>query len=288
MKVLAEALKKLWRMPKGLSASSLTENQRQALNVFCRQTKSVEYQGRGRGGVYKIVMPDLVEGQLKVLLPSLFTAVDVKLPARTQNIATARNSKAAMHGMEYEYLLVKGIDSTAIWHSEGDVSLDVFGLTQQAGVAALCIQAEDAWHSAAPLWLVENQTLFDRLDWLPPDASGTLCYYAGNPTRRLLEWLAHRERTSQIILFPDYDGVGLQNFVRLLDATKGKCEFWLMPNWEILLKQYGNTQVFANNFDAFCNVLPKLQQLDGLIGIQHLVKQMQEFGLALEQEAIWL
>jgi hypothetical protein len=288
MKVLAEALKKLWHMPEGLSASSLTENQRQELDIFCRQTNAVEYQGRGRGGVYKTVIPELIEGQLKVLLPGLFTSVDVNLPARTQNIAAARNSKATMHGMEYEYLLVKGIDAEALWHGDDGVSLDVFGLTQQAGVAALRIQSGDVWHSAAPLWLVENQTLFDRLDWLPADASGTLCYYAGNPTRRLLEWLAYRERTSQIILFPDYDGVGLQNFVRLLDATNGKCEFWLMPNWEILLKQYGNAQVFVNNLDAFCNALPKLQKLDGLIGVQHLVKQMKELGLALEQESVWL
>lgn len=271
-------------MTDGLPASSLTKNQQQALDLFGRETSAVDYLVRGRGGIYKIARRELVEEQLKVLTPSFFTSVDVQSPKRTQNIAAARNSKTTSHGMEYEYLLLKGIDPTAIWYDDG-TSLDVFGLTQQAGVAAMHIQPMDLWHSSAPLWLVENQTLFDRIDWLPTDTCGTLCYYAGNLTRRLLEWLAYKERTSRIIFFPDYDGVGLQNFVRLLEATNDKCEFWLMPRWEELLQAYGSNQVHSDNLTAF-NAATRILQKDN--HLTPLINSMQKLGLALEQEVVWL
>ena len=53
------------------------------------------------------------------------------------------------------------------------------------------------------LWLVENQALFDRTDWLPEGTQATLLYYGGQLDGRLLSWLGHRPRfPSQVILLP--------------------------------------------------------------------------------------
>ena len=42
------------------------------------------------------------------------------------------------------------------------------------------------------LWLVENQALFDRTDWLPEGTQASLLYYGGQLDGRLLSWLGHR------------------------------------------------------------------------------------------------
>ncbi|SFU12551.1 hypothetical protein SAMN05216264_11340 [Pseudomonas marincola] len=41
------------------------------------------------------------------------------------------------------------------------------------------MECGDDWHTAAPLWLIENQALFGDISWRPADASGTLRYYSG-------------------------------------------------------------------------------------------------------------
>ena len=54
------------------------------------------------------------------------------------------------------------------------------------------MECGDDWHTAAPLWLIENQALFDDTSWLPAGAGGTLCYYSGQLSGLLLNWLAER------------------------------------------------------------------------------------------------
>jgi hypothetical protein len=54
---------------------------------------------------------------------------------------------------------------------------------------------EDGWITPEPISLVENLALFDRLDWLPEGAHGSLVYYGGRLSNVLLDSMAQRERT---------------------------------------------------------------------------------------------
>ncbi len=52
------------------------------------------------------------------------------------------------------------------------------------GAAALAIHAGSTWRSEHPLWLVENQALFDRLDWLPSSSRKIRNLYSAVYCRR--------------------------------------------------------------------------------------------------------
>ena len=61
-----------------------------------------------------------------------------------------------------------------------DNRLDLRLSTDQLGVAALTVHADSTWYTEHPLWLVENQALFDQLDWLPCAQPASVAYYSGH------------------------------------------------------------------------------------------------------------
>jgi len=130
---------------------------------------------------------------------------------------------------------------------------------------------------------VENQALFDRTDWLPVGTQATLLYYGGQLDGRLLAWLGQRPRASRVVLFPDYDGVGLANFARLFAQLGDTCECWLMPDWQSKLARYGSQRLWQDTLREFTSAVPQLPDYLG-----PLTEQMRQSGRALEQEAVWL
>lgn len=267
-----------------LPASQFTAAQRGALDRFARQTGAVTCQRQGRGDIYRVNDPRLLEIHLSALSPQVGMQTTDDLPLRAQRIAHARNSKAGSHQHDCYYPLLKAVGDKILWRQgEHGSELPLSQLTRDFGAASLRIETSDAWQSEQPLWLVENQALFDRTDWLPVGIQATLLYYGGQLDGRLLAWLGHRSRASRVVLFPDYDGVGLTNFGRLHAQLGDACECWLMPDWQTRLARYGNRRLWQDTFREFTSVVPQLPD-----SLSALTRQMRQSGLALEQEAIWL
>ena len=284
-RALIAALGKLQKSPgDSVGGSALTASQRQALDTFARQTRCVSCQPRGRGVVYSVSNPDLLLQHWHRLCPTAEADISQDMPARAANIARRRNSKSARHQHSCYYLLLKAIDNRASWKNEQGGSLAVADSTY--GAAALAIAPHDSWQSQAPLWLVENQALFDRLDWLPAGSSGSIAYYGGQLNNLLLNWLAARPRASQIILFPDYDSVGLMNYARLRECVD--CHFWLMPHWQERLQRFGNADLWQATRKDFRAAVERIQRLTPPAHLRELLDAMQTAGLALEQEVVWL
>lgn len=285
---LADALEKLLAAGGGIVSSQLTTAQRRGLEEFARKTQSVRLTTSGRGSLYRIVGREQIEAHLAQLRPRQEEALSVDLPNRALNVARYRDSKGRGAGHAVQYLLLKATDEKVHWHDGQGQAMDLSALTRLCGAAALAVRARDGWHSDRALWLVENQALFDDPSWLPDDVGGTLCYYSGQLSRLLLDWLAAQPRAPQVILFPDYDGIGLQNFARLRERLGDGCEFWLIPGWSGLLQQYGNRQIWLDNLTNFQDALRRLQTLGASSGLAELTNAMQNLGLALEQESVFL
>ena len=288
---LAAALRRLHLSAVPVPASQFTEAQRKALGEFLRRSQgAIRHSTQGRGAVYEIVRPEAIELELRRLLPGAVEPISEALTGRSRNIAQARDSKAGVQAHERGYLLVKAIVPEVAWHSARKGCLDVAAVCRVAGAAALEITPEDDWCTEQPLWLVENQAVFERMDWLPSGASGSLVYYGGNLTRLQLAWLARRRRTPEILHFPDYDGVGLQNYASLLEAAFDPVQLWLMPGWRDLLRRFGNARIWQENRLRFDAVARRLAQRDPPLDpeVAHLLQELRACGLALEQEAVWL
>jgi len=283
---LIAALEKLLSREGDLPASALTASQRRALDELGRRTRAVQVSPSGAGNAYRASGRQLLLDHLSAMRPhGLVDLAD--LPQRAANIGNTRDSKGRSHRHDRFYLLTKAIGEGVVWHREG-VTFDLGKATEQAGAGAVALSATDDWSTNAPLWLVENQALFDRMDWFPGNGPATLAYYAGQLPGELLRWLAVRQRTPRLVLFADYDGVGLENFARLRSASAGPCEFWLMPEWREMLRRYGSRPLWQRTQPAFQSALAQLRVQTSDAEVMELCEAMSSEGLALEHEAIWL
>jgi len=91
-----------------------------------------------------------------------------------------------------------------------------------------------------------------------------------------------------VILFPDYDGVGLLNYARLREACAVPCSFWLMPDWRSKLSKYGSNETWRNTLAEFQAAVSRLESEGMEEGLKALCQALSHEGLALEHEAVWL
>ncbi len=289
-RVLQSALQRLLQAePPQLSLSQLTVAQRTALADFASRTGALQQQRQGRGSVFRVLNRAVIEQHLSDLGSN--AEPDAGLPQRAMNIARQRSTKAGQHRHALTYLLAKGVNG-AIWTRQDGVELDLHQHTRRygAGVITLGESENDNWVTEGTLWLVENQAVFDRLDWLPDQQPATIVWYRGQLQNSIIDWLATRPRAAGVIIFPDYDGVGLQNYLRLKQALQQQLRLWLMPGWQQKLQAFGNNQLWQNSAAEFAAAAREITKQQGFDEpeMMALLQAMQTSGLALEQEAIWL
>ncbi|WP_422767768.1 DUF7281 domain-containing protein [Photobacterium leiognathi subsp. mandapamensis] len=287
--VLVKALTRLIEVyPDSIAGSTLTLSQKKQLDEFSRKTQSVQVTPKGRGVVYLILDMDVVKVTLEQLAPN--QNVSPSAPQRAINIASTRSSKRGRVGHDVTYVLAKVV-ANPLWQVSGVLTEHLNASTEKFGVFSLEVGGErnrdpTTHHS---IWLVENQALFDRLDWLPNNEPTTIIWYRGQLHNKLIEWLSVPERASMVYFFADYDGVGLNNFRRLKEKLGERAEFWMMPNWKALLNRYGQNQLWVDTAREFTSFLENSSNLlTKSSHLQALVLEMQTNGLALEQESIWL
>lgn len=288
-KSLATALARLLKYDESAPSSLFTRPQQQAIEDIARRTRAVSIVTAGRGVVYRIAKRDILVGHLRELRPMDAEEIGEDLPRRAANIAFSRDTKSGKSGHDSFYLLAKAISDNVSWHdAEQQRNLDLSMVTQTATAGVLALNKHSGWESDSPLWLVENQELFDDTRWLPEDANGTLAYYQGQLPTILLNWLASAPRCPRIIFFPDYDGVGLMNYARLKQASATQTIFYMIPGWEALLVKFGNRKVWLKTQDDFIDAIQKLEKIGMEESIAKLCRTMKNEGRALEHEAIAL
>ena len=290
MNAQADAARHLLNNSGVLKKSELTAGQRKALEELMQQTRFIEIVKQGRSTFYRVTNKTALENYLARQQPLTEAELPIDIPNRSRNVGLHGDSKKGKSTHDAYYLLMKAWDIGVIW-SNGKAQLDVAALTRQFGLAALQVGVNQSWQCNKPLLLIENQALFDRCDWLDNGFDGCLIYYAGQLPDMLLQWLAERPRSSQVILFPDYDGVGLSNYVRLLESIhpETQLDFYWMPGWQEKLQAHGKPKVWANTHTLFENACHKLQAIGAMDeNFQQLARLSQRAGKALEQEAVWL
>lgn len=293
MKPLLSALQRLYEAAGHKAGGSLfTKSQRDALDEFIQRTHAIRCITAGRGVTYQVTHLPVVEHHLGTLSPAYFEEICSSLPNRAVNIANERSSKSGQHRHSAYYLIMRANGEHIQWQSN-DKQLNVSEQTEQYGVAAVEVSLKDFWQTKQHLWLIENQALFDNLNWLPQGTHASIHWYRGQLSNVLLDWLAEKQRAPEVVLFPDYDGVGLNNFARLHQRLGDRCSLWFMQDWEAKLAKYGSNEIWKDtlkDFNAAGQYLNKALTPDKTNHKQilHLMSALKTHGLALEQEAIWL
>lgn len=288
-RALIAALRKLRQSPGScLPSSQLTASQRRALEGFGQATGCVVMKSRGSGVVFEVILPVVVEHQWRQLVPVEQDDLDANLPSRARNIASTRNSKGAEYSHSISYLLLKAGGGQVSWQNDHNHQLNLRDSTDNFGAAVLAIHSGNSWCTSHPLWFVENQTLFDRLDWLPSNDPCSVAYYSGQLPNSVIDWLSGCQRAPEIWFFPDYDGVGLLNYARIRARLGSAVHMWLMPNWQNLLSEFGCELLWQDTQREFKIMQGHASFGDFEMPVKQLIQFMQRKGKALEQESVWL
>lgn len=260
--------------------SSVAQSLRKELEVWSERKGCISVQKVGKGMVFKVADEKSLEWEINRLAPKN----DLEnLPARVQNLAKNSNTKAGQTTLEISYFLCRAVGDGVIVDG-----VDVSIVTKSLGCFALPL-ADDTNGITCnnSLLLVENQQLLDDLKWVPKDFKGIVLYYAGNLSARLRNWIK-KSTFAHIIHFPDYDAIGISNFVNLIKDIPNAKWFWI-EDWKIKLAKYGCKELRkkGNQDSMFENLWTNFKE-NGFpeVGLENLMTEIRKQGKMLEQEAV--
>ncbi len=152
--------------PDSVAASTMTPSQRKQLEEFNQNTRSIQVTPKGRGVAYSVHDLGVVNVTLEQLAPS--QDLPTTVPQRAANIASTRSSKQGRAGHDVTYVLAKTV-AYPQWEVSGVLTEHLNVAAEEFGVFSLEVGGDRNrnLHTQHSIWLVENQALFDRLDWLP-------------------------------------------------------------------------------------------------------------------------
>jgi len=168
--------------------------------------------------------------------------------------------------------------------TDGVNTLDVSEHVAKFGIASLVVKLGDQWHTDQPIGLVENLDLvmygkayFERIGFY-----GSALYYGGWISKALLDWLAETERAPSFVVFPDYDLVGIKNYLRAKHRLGDCVSIYIPENLQELLARFGNSDKLESKSDR------KLIEASGDHDAIDLYKALLDAGRGLDQECLLL
>ena len=260
-----------------LPASTMSKSDRKRLqSLFDAGVLDEEKSGAGRRLVVKN-QPTL-QDFVRSIYPSGLSGSNSDLPAKSKAVADRRDSKKAI-GKNPATLLVRGFNGCT-FQKDGS-QLPVADWTRSAGVAALSLDSLEGWDCKGVLGFVENLETFWHIEKIAPYIDLAI-YAEGRIGANVLQWLnSPGMRGIRVVHFPDYDPVGMDEYLRIKGACPERAGLFRPPNLEQLFSRYSKTQLLSDN-SAILARLRKSADSD----VRYVVELMDRFGVGLEQEAL--
>jgi hypothetical protein len=213
--------------------------------------------------------------------PAWFDAsIDISgLPPRAAAIAMYRDAKAVVHS-DREPIWLRS-DAGAVL-TRDTATLDVGALTSVAGCASLMLDGR-WWTFRGCVALVENREVFGHSDRHPVH-SDLVVLYDGRISDRLLTWLASPAMADATYIHcPDYDPVGLDEYLRLVDACASRATLFLPEDLKDLTVRFGKAELLEEPYSQ--QLLIRLRQSADR-AVRHVVSIMDACNRGLEQEIL--
>jgi len=235
----------------------------------------VDWERSGRGRVYFIDDHDAVTALLK---NTGYHGESEELTPKAKAVAL---HKDAHKGKDETLLLMLSATKEVFWYNNG-VPVNIFKVVRDCGVASLLIKLGDDWQTDKPIALVENKDLLVHADqyFKKIQFDGTVIYYPGWVSKRTIAWLKTLKKLS-VTIFPDYDPVGIINYLILKKELPG-LKIYIPDNLPELLIRFGDPERLKTLTDRKLIEQTKDEKASFLYNL--LLKH----GAGLHQEALML
>lgn len=244
----------------------------------------------GRGEVILVASHSAFEKWLPTQFPSYANQLGHPVGAnRARSIALRRNSKSGGLGVNRSILHLRAFGGNDTCITIDGKELPVEKLTTRHGVAACMILDNTFIQLPAEVTiLVENLECFLRSELIVPEARVAL-HSAGRVSERLVACLARSVLShSPFWHLPDYDPVGLDDYLRLRAVLGDRVKLYVPANIEKLFDQFGSHDLIRKkprNRALLEQLNTKTWPCQESAEIFGLIK---ESGSGLEQESLLL
>lgn len=239
-----------------------------------RDAGFIGWEKSGRGGVFVAKKPDGIK--------KLLGATGYHGPA---GHLTPKAKAVGMHGDAHagkDDTLIFHLSAirTVLWYNHGR-AVDLSKIIDECGMASIVVRPKDKWTTPHPIALVENLDLIVYADtyFKHIPFKGNILYYAGWVSRKALEWLKQQEYPPKII-FPDYDTVGLNNYLKLKNIFPD-IKLYIPDHLEELIKRFGNAGRLKEQVEKGYRVNPGTDKDAGRV-----LDLIEKYGQCLDQESI--
>ena len=205
------------------------------------------------------------------------------------DLLTPKAKAVALHGDAHKgrdssLLLMLSAAAPSVTWSDGENTLHGLLLGLYAPPRRFLPRQGDTWKTDKPLGLVENLDLvvYGREYFRRIGFEGSVLYYSGWLSNALLDWLTETDRAPEYTIFPDYDLVGLKNYIRAKERLGGCLDIHIPTDLKGLLKKYGNTEKLKKDVDR--GVIEKSTDPK----VNTIYTAMIELGAGLDQESLLL
>lgn len=203
-------------------------------------------------------------------------------PARVAAIARFRDTKA-LAGDTPDVITLRAWSDEALWREGQPVA--AAKATALHGVFAFLLTGNRRYELRGVCGLVENPALLMAFEVLREQSSvGLALYGGGRISARVIGWLVEQHAPDfRLVHFPDYDPVGLNEFVRLRKALGARAALHLPADLPERFAQFGNPELLQR--PASQTLLPKLRQ-SGITEVEVVLDLIHRHNAGLEQEAL--
>lgn len=200
---------------------------------------------------------------------------------RASAVAAMRNSKQAA-GIGLEPVFLRAASGPPLIRN--GAALDLCTTTIQAGVASALLQPDDEWQYGGRLITVENLECFLHAERLgvPFDLA---VYTAGRMSGMFLQWMGTLVTSGAMLTHcGDYDPTGLDEFMRLYEATTSEAQLHLPSELPELFSRYSKQSLLAGQSSRLLQRLRTVRHP----AVQTVMELIHRNNAGLEQEALLL
>jgi hypothetical protein len=197
---------------------------------------------------------------------------------RIHGVARFRDSKALANDAP-EIILLRAWSEDALLIDAAQAG--AAHLSREHGAFAFILN--DRYSIQGRFAIVENPVLFHSMERLNLDLSGAVLS-RGCMSQRFLQWLGSQKLTSGSVLhLPDYDPIGLSEFLRLRDRLGDVATLHLPADLEERFRIYSNPLLLE---PARSGAILSRLRASPAPQVQEVLQLIDRFGGGLEQEAL--
>ena len=200
--------------------------------------------------------------------------------SRIQAVAKFRDTKALPSNLPEIVCLRSTQDGALLRNGQ---AIETTGPTKENGVFAFALADQSPFTLSGSCALIENPAVFHNFERLKI-AMPLVIYAGGCSSRRLVSWLkSNSQHGLKVLHLPDYDPLGLTEFLRLYDQLGNAVTLHLPDTLPQLFRSHSKAGLLADSKNQ--RMLIELRKAKH-ISVKRVVEMIDESNAGLEQEAL--